>query len=139
MNKNAIDLLLKSDVSKIKRPTRKVKIKSLSEALGEDIIFTLQAVPMSIYNSIQESCVSLEDDEINNIDTNKIQLLTVLEGIKEPDLKSKELIEHFKTHTPIELLETMFNDKPGEIAALYKEINELSGFGKGVIEEIKNS
>ncbi|WP_034868573.1 phage tail assembly chaperone [Clostridium lundense] len=138
MNKNVVDLLLKSDISKIKRPTRKVKIKSLSDAFGEEIIFTLQAVPMSVYNSIQESCISLEDDEINNIDTNKIQLLTVLEGIKEPNLKSKELMEHFKAHTPNELLEIMFNDKPGEISALYKEINDLSGFGKGVVEAVKN-
>ncbi|MBC2398007.1 phage tail assembly chaperone [Clostridium tetanomorphum] len=138
MNKNVVDLLLKSDISKIKRPTKKVRIKSLSDAFGEDVIFTLQAVPMSVYNSIQESAVSLTDDEINNIDTNKIQILTVLEGVKEPNFKSKELMEHFKAHTPSELLEMMFNDKPGEIAALYREINDLSGFSKGVVEEIKN-
>lgn len=47
-------------------------------------------------------------------------------------------MEHFKAHTPSELLEMMFNDKPGEIAALYREINDLSGFSKGVVEEIKN-
>ena len=44
MANNVMDLLLKSDTSKVKIPTKEVKIQSLSEAFGEDVIFTIQAI-----------------------------------------------------------------------------------------------
>lgn len=138
MANNVMDLLLKSDTSKVKIPTKEVKIQSLSEAFGEDVIFTIQAIGIEKYNEIQEAGVTLDEDALSDIDYNKIQLLTVLEGVKEPNLKSKELMEHFKAHTPIELLQRMFSGKPGEIATLYNHINELCGFGKNAVEEIKN-
>ncbi|KNF10057.1 phage XkdN-like protein [Gottschalkia purinilytica] len=134
---NVMDLLLKSDVDKIKIPTKKVKIQSLSDSFENDVIFTIQAIPVEVYNSIQESGLEMEDGEVNNVDINKIQILTVLEGVKEPNLKSKELMSHFKAHTPTELLQKMC--RPGEITSLYNIINDLCGFGKDAVSEIKNS
>ncbi|EJO5347139.1 phage portal protein [Clostridium botulinum] len=138
MINNVMDLLLKADTSKLKRATKEVKIQSLSESFGQDVVFTLQAIPIEKYNEIQEQGVSIDEEELSNIDYNKIQMLTVLEGVKEPNLKSKELMEHFKAHTPIELLQRMFSGRPGEIATLYNNINDLCGFGRKAIEEIKN-
>lgn len=138
MASNVMDLLLKADTSKLKKATREVKIQSLSDAFGEDVVFTIQALGIEKYNEIQEQGVILDEDDIGDIDYNKIQLLTVLEGVKEPNLKSKELMEHFKAHTPIELIQKMFAGRPGEVATLYNHINDLCGFGKKAIEEIKN-
>ncbi|WP_234123448.1 phage tail assembly chaperone [Clostridium hydrogenum] len=139
MNNNVMDLLLKADTSKIKKPTKKVKIQSLSESLGEEVIFTIEALSMSVYSSIQESSYSLVDNELSDIDINKIQVLTVIEGVKEPNLKDKQLLEHFKVHSPVELVEKMFSGKPGEITNLYNHINSLCGFDKKAVEEVKNS
>ena len=52
MANNVMDLLLKSDTSKVKIPTKEVKIKSLSEAFGEDVIFTIQAIGIEKYNEV---------------------------------------------------------------------------------------
>lgn len=136
---NVMDILLKSDIDKIKLPIKQVKIKSLSEIFGEDIVFTIQAIQVKKYNEIQESGIKIsEDGELGEIDSNKIQILTIIESVKEPNLKSKELMEHFKVHSPTELIEKLFAGKPGEVLKLYNSINELCGYGKGAVEEIKN-
>ncbi|MFL0248862.1 phage tail assembly chaperone [Clostridium neuense] len=139
MSNNVMDLLLKADTSKIKKPVKKVKIQSLSESLGEEVVFTIEALSMKEYSAIQESSYSLVNNELSDIDVNKIQILTVLEGVKEPNLKDKQLLEHFNAHSPVELIEKMFAGRPGEITNLYNHINSLCGFDKGTIEEIKNS
>lgn len=139
MASNVMDLLLKADTTKLKRPTRQIKVQSLSDALGEEVIFTIQAIEIEKYNKIQEQGVTIDEyeDGPSDIDYNKIQMLTLLEGVVDPNLKSKELMEHFKAHSPSELLQRMFAGKPGEISTIYNHINDLCGFGKKAIEEIK--
>jgi hypothetical protein len=135
---NVMDLLLKADKSKIKRATKEVKIQSLSDAFGEDVVFTIQSIGIEKYTEIQEQGVTVGEDGPEDIDYNKLQMLTLLEGIKEPNLKSKELMDYYGAHTPIELLQILFTGKPGEISNLYNHIQELCGFGNKAVEEVKN-
>ena len=51
---NTLDLLLKLDESKIKKPTKQVEIRRLSEVLGEKVVFTCQAVTANKMAEIQE-------------------------------------------------------------------------------------
>lgn len=130
---STLDLLLKIDEAKIKKPTRRVEIKRLSELVGEKVVFTCEAVTHDRLTEIQEMSVDYKTQEA---DISELQIQTVLSGIKEPDLKNKELMEKFKAHTPKELLKKML--LTGEITNLYNVISELSGFGAGAVEEIKN-
>ncbi len=63
--------------------------------------------------------------------------MTCVEGIVEPDVKDKRLLEHFNAPTPKELLKKML--LPGEIAELHNVVNELGGYDReGNEDEIKN-
>lgn len=128
-----LDLLLKLDESKIKKPTKKVEIKRLSEILGEKVIFTCEAVSAARMAEIQEMALDVENQQI---DVQEMQLMTVLAGVKEPDLKNKELLEKFHAPTPKELLQKLL--LAGEITNLYNVISELSGFNKDAVAEVKN-
>jgi hypothetical protein len=137
MNKNTLDLLLKSDVTKIKRPVKKVEIKRLSELLGESVVFNCEALDAEKFNEIQEGALMIsEKGEFENINTSELQIFTLIEGVKEPNLKSKELLEKFSAVTPKELVKKLL--LPGEISNLYNIISDLSGFNKDNVVEIKN-
>lgn len=134
MNKT-IDLLLKSDVSKLKRPTKDVEITRLSELYGEPFIVTCQALTPSEFNELQET-ISINVEGNIELDNN-IQVLTILKGTKDPDFKSKELMDHFNVPTPKDLVQKIFLS--GEISSIYTNITDLSGFSKDSVKEIKNS
>lgn len=130
---NTLDLLLKIDTDKIKRPTKDIEIKRLSDLAGDKIIFTVEALTADEMDDIQDQCL---DSETLDVDLNKFQMLVALSGIKSPDIKNKELLEHYKAPTPKELLRKML--LPGERQQLYNAISELSGYGKDAIKEVKN-
>lgn len=130
---NTLDLLLKLDESKIKKPTKQVEIRRLSEALGEKVIFTCQAVTANKMAEIQEMVLDVKTQQI---DVQEMQIMTVLAGVKEPDLKDKKLLEKFNAPTPKELLQKLLLS--GEITNLYNVISELSGYGPNSVTEIKN-
>lgn len=130
---NTLDLLLKLDESKIKKPTKQVEIRRLSEALGEKVIFTCQAVTANKMAEIQEMVLDVKTQQI---DVQEMQIMTVLAGVKEPDLKDKKLLEKFNAPTPKELLQKLLLS--GEITNLYNVISELSGYGPNSVAEIKN-
>ena len=50
------------------------------------------------------------------------QLLIVLDGVKEPNLKDERLVEHFGVATPKELAELLFD---GEIADISDAITDF--------------
>ncbi len=137
MNSNTLDLLLKLNPDQITKPSRQVEMKRLSEVLGEKVVFTCQAINADKFSEIQEQAVKIGNGQIENIDTGEIQIFTILEGVKEPSLKSKELREKLNCHTPKELVTRLL--LPGEITQLYNIISELSGFGGDTVAEIKNS
>jgi hypothetical protein len=130
---NILDLLLKEDVSKIKKPTKKVEIKRLSKVFGQKIIFTCEGLDSNQLQYINESSENDGEQDIA-----QMRRLTVIEGVKDPSLKSKELCEKFKAVTPNELLK---DDKfllPGEILSLYRVVSDLTGFNDDAVAEIKN-
>lgn len=130
-NSNVLDLLLATDVSKIVKPKKQVEIKRLSSITGGKVIFTCQGLNSEEINYIVES--SKKQSETDGKD---ILRFYVVESVKDPDFKNKDLMEKYKALTPIELVDKML--LPGEISQLYDVISELSGFGKNAVEEVKN-
>jgi hypothetical protein len=126
---NIIDLLLETDVNKFAENNKKdYEIKRLSEMLGETFTIT---------------CHALTDEQVEHvseISTNntEIKYNTVIEScrIEGKRFNNKEIMDKFGVFTPKELLKKLL--LPGEIYALYRKINTLSGYGVDVVKEIKN-
>lgn len=134
---NTLELLLKADKGQLKTPESKVEIKRLSQALGNKVEFTCKALPHDIYSEIQKNGMNMSaKGDVVDIDMSEIQVFAVLEGVVEPNLKSQELLKHYGVPTPKELVQTLL--LAGEITMLFNEINNLSGFGKDVVEQVKN-
>jgi len=131
---NTLDLLLQLDESKLKKPSKEVEMKRLSELTGEKIIFKVEALTPAKMEEIQE--VSM-DEKLESINLSELQIMTVLEGVKEPSFKAKELMDKFGVYTPKDLIRKIL--LPGEIITLYNIIGDLSGFDGGAVEEVKNS
>lgn len=137
-----IDKLLQLDANKIsEKPAKAVEIKRLTNLLGDKAVFTCQAIDGRKNGDIQKAGLNFKKGNVSDIDIYEIQVLSVIEGVVEPSLKDKKLLEHFNAITPKELVDKLF--LAGEITELYNTINELSGYDKDeskeVNEEIKNS
>jgi hypothetical protein len=133
---NVVDILLKIDAEKLELPKKMVEIKRLIELAGEPVIFEIKALTQTQFEEIQD--MSTKFDPISNkadVDVFTIKLETILKGVISPELRRKELLEHYKVHTPYDLIKKLFT--PGEIDRLYSEISDLSGFGEGAVEEVK--
>lgn len=115
-----VDLLCGMDIPST--PTAEVKIKRLSELAGQDIRFTVKAIS---YNKLNE--INRFDDEY---DVNTVRL-----GVIEPNLTDQKLLDKFGAVTPNDLIKKML--LPGEIIALARGIEKISGFEKFSVEEIK--
>jgi hypothetical protein len=138
---NLIDTLLKADAGKLtEKPKKQYEVKRLSEALKTPFVLTLQAIPAELYTEIQTNAVDVsKKGNINKINIYKMQLDTLVNGIVEPDLKNKQLLEHFKAATPKELISKLL--LAGEIADIAGEVSKLTGYDKDqseVDEEVKN-
>lgn len=124
---NVLDLLLKTETSVFNLPKEEIKIKRLSKLLNEDIIFEVSAVSLDRLEELRESTSGKEN----------FHSLVVIEGVKSPNLKSKDLQDKFGTHTSIETIKKML--LAGEIEDLYLKIAQLSGYGAQTYEEIKKN
>lgn len=124
---NVLDILLRPELPNVQKelPTAKYKIKRLSELLGEDVVFTLRALP---YGKIDELRQGIGDD---------MSIQIVLAGVIDPNLRASELSQHFGGATPAETLKAML--LPGEIEDLSRAIERLCGYRTTTIEEIKNA
>lgn len=120
---NTLDLLLNANLSEIKIPSKEVKIKRLSEALSADVVFKVQAIN---YDKREELLETNDKD---------FKIHVLLETVKEPNLKSKELMEKHSAVTPVETVKKLL--LAGEIDDLYTEVSKLSGFASDTLEEIK--
>lgn len=122
---DVLDLLLRSDVPDVqaKLPTCRCKVNRLSELVGKDVVFTLQALP---YGRVQDIRELSRDSEV----------AILLAGCVEPDLKNEELLKKFGAPTPAELVKKML--LPGEVADLSMEVERLSGYRRTTIETLKN-
>lgn len=120
---NVLDLLLNASVE---LPTKKVKMKRLSKALGSEFSITLQALS---YNQVVEYIRDKDDSELR----------ILLEGIVDPDLKDSRLLSKYNAATPLELLKNPRFLLPGEVTGLSREIEELSGYRQTTFSEIKKN
>lgn len=120
-----LDRLLKPEVANVQKdlPTGKYKVKRLSKAVGEDVIFTLRALP---YGRVQDIKGMAEDSEV----------AILLVGCVDPDLKDKALMEKFGGPTPAETVKGLL--LPGEIEDMSRAVERLSGYRAETIEEVKN-
>lgn len=124
-----LDKLLETDVEKLRgRESRKYEVKRLSEAMGEAFIVNCRPLTSEQMQHVGEISKTNADIKEN----------VVLEGcdIDGKRFTNKELLKKFGVESGKEVIQNLF--KVGEISALYDVINEISGYGKDVVEEVKN-
>lgn len=135
---NVVDFLMQMDAGKLAEvPTKEVKVKSLSEKAGRDITVTVKALPGRKITELMG--LAMKDGEVDVKKAFDANLLTVTYGLVEPDVKNKDLQEHFGAASPKDLVEKIFNG--GEVVNLAVEIKKLSGYNEDneeTDEEIKN-
>lgn len=136
---NLVDRLMQLDAGKLALPTKQIEIKRLSKLTGAPFVVTCQALDPETHADIVQMTTRIDKKGRADVNTSEAQGLFLVEGITDPDLKNKALLEHFKVHTPAALVQKLF--LPGEIIELAEVIASLSGFGDSSAEEeeIKNS
>ena len=138
-NENVLEKLLRMDAKKItERPMRTYEVKRLSNIMGTPFVVTLQSIPAELYSDIQNESVEIKKGNVSGVNIQKLQLDTVIAGMKDPNLKDKQLLHHFDALTPVQLVNKLFI--PGEISDMASIVSELCGFTsqKDVDEETKN-
>lgn len=135
-----MDKLMKADASKFStRPTKELEMKRLTEILGSPFVLTLQAISAEKYSDIQSDALTFSKGKVAGVDTYRLQVETIKAGVKEPNLKDKDLLKHFGCATPNDLIDKLFNF--AEITQIAEEISTLCGFKSQdeVDKEVKNS
>lgn len=137
---NLVDVLLNADTNAIlAEKTEEYEVKRLSEILGEKFVLNLKAIPAKRYSEIQTTAINVNNKR-KSVDLYKMQMLTLNEGIKEPNLADPNLMKKFGATTPFDMYEKLF--LAGEITDIANKISALSGYNEEEkqqnIEEIKN-
>lgn len=105
-------------------PEARYRVDRLSEQAGRDITFRLRALP---YGRVQDLSRMTQEAEV----------AILLAGCVEPDLKDPRLLERFRAPTPAEAVKKLL--LPGEIADLSRAVEQLTGYRRTTITEIKNA
>lgn len=137
---NLVDILLNADTNTVlAEKTEKYEVERLSKVLGEKFVLTLKAIPAKRYSEIQTTAINMNGKR-KSVDLYKMQMLTLNEGIKEPNLAEPNLLKKFGATTPFDMYEKLF--LAGEITNITNKISTLSGYSEEEkqqnIEEIKN-
>lgn len=137
---NLVDILLNADTNAVlAEKTEEYEIERLSKILGEKFVLTLKAIPAKRYSEIQTTAINMNGKR-KSVDLYKMQMLTLNEGIKEPNLAEPNLLKKFGATTPFDMYEKLF--LAGEITNITNKISTLSGYSEEEkqqnIEEIKN-
>lgn len=137
---NLVDILLNADTNAVlAEKTEEYEVERLSKILGEKFVLTLKAIPAKRYSEIQTTAINVNNKR-KSVDLYKMQMLTLNEGIKEPNLADPNLMKKFGTTTPFDMYEKLF--LAGEITDIANKISALSGYTEEEkqqnIEEIKN-
>ena len=121
-----LDILLGDKVGNVERelPEARYRVDRLSEAAGEDVVFTLRALP---YGKVHDLERFTQDADVS----------ILLAGCREPDLRDKRLMEKFGAPTPAEAVKRLL--LAGEIADLSQAVERLSGYRRNTITEVKNA
>lgn len=130
-----LDKLIKVDKTTLPMEEKKVKSERLKKWLGTDtdVEITLRQIPARRLNDI----IGITLDKNGRRDMSKnydMNLMICVEGIVDPPVKERELMEHFGASTPKELCEKLFDTEANIIA---QEISELSSL-KEKEEDVKN-
>jgi len=123
---NVLDLLLRPEVQNVRKhlPEKRFMVKRLTELAGQDVIFTLRGLP---YDKIRKA-QKLEDDRALSI---------VLDGCAEPDFRDKRLLDESDgIVTPFDAIKAKLT--AGEIDEISVQIQLLSGYLSGALDEVKN-
>ena len=137
---NLVDILLNADTNAVlAEKTEEYEVERLSKILGEKFVLTLKAIPAKRYSEIQTTAINMNGKR-KSVDLYKMQMLTLNEGIKEPNLADTNLLKKFNATTPFDMYEKLF--LAGEITDIANKISALSGYSEEEkqqnIEEIKN-
>ena len=134
---NALNVLLKMDKAKVEElPTKVIEIKRLTELTGEKFEVTLRAINGERMSDIQKNSIDIsKKGGVKDINLYSMQTQILTEGMVDPNLKDKSLLEHFGCVTPKDLIKTLF--LAGEINDLANEVQELSGYDKSDDEDLK--
>lgn len=122
---NVIELLLKPESMEAvrRRETAELRVKRLSEALGADFTVKLRGLSFNQFDELRDSSEPLTE--------------IVLAGLVEPNLRDPRLLESYGVPTPAELLKALF--LPGELAEMRNRIDQLTGFRRLMLEEVKKN
>lgn len=134
---NLVEKLVKADCSKayeLKRGT--FKSKRLAQLIGETdpVEITVREIPQRKLNELMAMQYSNKGNfQIER--TFDAKLMSIVEGVVEPSMTDKELLNHFNASTPKELAEVLFGS---EVTAISDAIMELSGVSEENEEDLKN-
>lgn len=122
---SVLDVLLGSTVPNVEKelPTARYEVERLSALSGRPMVFTLRALP---YGKVHDLERFTQDADVN----------ILLAGCAEPDLKDPRLMEKYGAPTPAEAVKKLL--LPGEIVDLSNAVEQLTGYRRKTIREVKN-
>ena len=124
---NLTDKLMQVDKEVVRGArTAEVKLKNLSDRLGEEVTVKVTSLPPK--RIMELSADSLDDD--GNVDVVKgydTALLMACEAVIDPNLTDKALQSHFGAETPKDLAEMLFVGN--DLGYLADKVKEISGLG----------
>lgn len=135
---NLVEGLLKADEKKAKEyATGTFKSERLARILGQDepVEIEIKEIDMRTIKNIQQ--YSMKKD--GTVDRNKMydsNLMCVVEGVTNPDLKNEELQKHFGAGSARELAEILFRFEAAFIADAIANMSQMQH--KNDEEIIKN-
>lgn len=133
-----VDKLMALDGGKLELPTKDVEVKRLTGLFGEQALFTCKGISADVFADIQKMSLNMKNGQVKDIDMQKMKLQTLIAGVVEPSLSSKDLQAHFNCSTANDLINKLL--LAGEQDELFTAINELSGYDNQEedVSEIKN-
>lgn len=136
---NVLDTLLGADAGKIELPKKKLELKRLSEIFGAPFYVTVQAVSADKWEELQDMALKIEGKDVD-VDTNLLQIFVVMECTLDDNgkqlFKNMDLVKHYGCVTPKDLVKKLLLS--GEILNIYSYVSDISGFGEGSVNEVKN-
>jgi len=126
-NAGVLDLLLRPELPDVRRelPEKQVEVKRLSKLTGEKAVFTLRGLT---YDQVRR---------VQDYPRGEQAVQGVLLGCADPKWKDPSLLDTSRSiATPADAVKARLT--AGEIDELYMEIQELSGYLRRTLADVKN-